>query len=276
MDAMPPGTDSVARYRAAFAQRNMVSEIEALAARALPPLTILDLDGWQLRSAGGLTRRANSVWPRSVGSRLSMDDRLRQAEAFYVQGGIDPAVQLSPSARPDGLEAALAARGYRPTPAVDVLTRRLDRLAALRAVDATADPGVELLDRESWLPLWTHAAGAHERHLAMATRMLERTVPPAVYAVAADDGQVAVARGVLDAGWLRVDLLAATPGARRRGTGTALLRALSGWALDGGGAQAHVEVSQSDDAALALTAAGGFRRAYRYRFRVLPKALASR
>ncbi len=265
---MRPGSDSVARYRAAFAQRNLVSEIEALTARALPPLTLLDLDGWQLRSAGGMTRRANSVWPRAEGARLSLDERLRQSEAFYGQGGLDPAVQLSPSARPQGLERALSARGYRRTPDIEVRTRRVDLLAWL--------PGgreADLVDRATWLPLWARARGAADRHMAMAERMLERTAPHAAYAVTGEGDALAVARGVLDAGWLGVDLLAATGSAQEPSRGVALLRALATWAQAHGAEHAHLEVDTGDPAAVALSTDGGFRRAYTYRYRVLPRGL---
>jgi N-acetylglutamate synthase len=267
-----PGSDSVARYRAAFAQRNLVQEIEALAARAWPPLTILDLDGWQLRSSGGLTRRANSVWPRGAGTRLDLDARLAQAEAFYLQGGLDPTVLVSPSAQPRDLDAALRARGYRATPEVEVRTRRLAGLADAAPAGTAAD----LVSVGEWLPRWADAAGAASRAVTMAERMLARTLPDAAFAVVRTRREVAVARGVLDAGWLGVDLLAATPGLRDADTGRALLAALGRWAEEGGGERAWTEVDTGDAAAVALLARAGFRRGYAHRYRVRPRALVPR
>jgi N-acetylglutamate synthase len=263
------GPDSVARYRAAFAERDLVAEIEALAARAWPPLTLLDVDGWQLRSAGGLSRRANSAWPRAEGTRLDLDQRLAQVEAFYRQARLDPSVQLSPSTRPRDLESALRARGYTPTPLVEVRTRRADVLGDL-------GPPAVLLPVEGWLERWVTAAGASSHQRRMAERMLDRTRPEAAYAVVAADGEVAVARGVVDGGWLGLDLLAATAPLTNPAAGAALAAALGHWGATRGAERAWLEVDEDDPAGKALTRALGFRRAFAYRYLVKPLALARR
>jgi N-acetylglutamate synthase len=265
---LPTQPDSVARYRAAFAERNLVAELEALVARAWPPLTILDLDGWQLRSAGGLTWRANSAWPRAAGGRLSLSERLRQAEAFYRQGSTDPAVQLGPTTQPPGLERALLDRGYRVSGVVEMRTRRADVLAEL---EDGAD--VELVPVTSWLPAWQRATGASDHHATMAARMLERAVPPAAYAVLAEGSEVAVARGVVDGGWLGIDLLAGAGGLRTAAAGRSLVAALGRWAERFGVERAHAELT---DTSAPLLAEAGFRRAYALRFLTLPRALVPR
>lgn len=289
---MPSRTDSVARYRAAFAQRNLVQELEALTARAWPPLTLLDLDGWQLRSAGGLTLQANSAWPRTEGARLGLDARLAQVEAFYGKGDTPPAVQVSPSARPGGLDAALRGRGWLPTATVQVATRPVEWLVALdrrpnghRMDDAApAEPAGEspahaasvgreraaLIDAGAGTAAWAQATNAPARHVELAARILERVQPPSAFAVWADGDAVAVARGVVDGGWLGIDRLAASGRMRTPAVGGALLAALAGWALGRGAAHAYVAVAGDDAAARALTADVGFRRAYTHRYLVLP------
>ena len=268
--------NSVARYRAAFERRNLVAELEALQARAFPPLTVLDLDGWQLRSSGDLILRANSVWPRADGARLSLDERLRQVESFYRQGGAPAAVQVSPSARPAGLAAALIRRGYRPGEPLELRTRRVDGLGA--SVPAAGSPAeapnrapasfVRLVGLEDWLLDWGRAAGATERSEATVQRVLERVALPAAYALVAQGGDVAVARGVVDGGWLGVDLMAATPALRTAAVGAAVLGALGGWAARRGAERAHVEVGDPQTAV--LTAGSGFRCAYELRYYTSP------
>lgn len=263
--------NSVARYRAAFERRNLVAELEALQARAWPPLTLLELDGWQLRSSGGLTLRANSVWPRAEGGRLSMDDRVRQVESFYRQGGAAPAIQVSPSARPTDLPDVLRRRGYRASEPIEVRTRRIDRLADLGAGTGAGGEGanvVRLVALEDWLTVWGRAAGKNEHDEAMAQRILERVTAPSAYALVSAGRDVAVARGVVDGGWLGLDLLAATGALRSSAAGGALLGALGGWALRRGAERAHVEVG--DEISAALTAGAGFRRAYELRYFIKP------
>jgi N-acetylglutamate synthase len=267
-----PAPDSVQRYRAAFAQRDLVSEVEALRARAWPPLTILDLDGWQLRSAGGLTRRANSAWPRAAGPRLPLEARIAQMEAFYLQGTTDPLVQLLPGAAPAGLAAALRARGYLASPPVEVRTRRADLLVDLAAPDDV----VLTDDLDGWLQRWARATGADGRAADMAGRMLARVAPPQALAVLAAGSEVAVARGVLDGGWLGLDLLAASPGLAHQGAGHALLAALGRWGARGGAQRAHLEADPADPVAVALQTAAGFRRAYTFTYLAQPQALVPR
>jgi hypothetical protein len=40
---------------------NQITQIEALAANAIPAAIVQELDGWRLRFNYGVTRRANSV-----------------------------------------------------------------------------------------------------------------------------------------------------------------------------------------------------------------------
>ena len=54
--------------------------IETLAANAWPPERSVILDGWRLRSAGGITRRANSVWPNADTGTASLEDKLAAVE----------------------------------------------------------------------------------------------------------------------------------------------------------------------------------------------------
>ena len=122
--------------------------LEECALNALPALETLYYDGWLLRfapGAGGYPRRANSIqliYP----STLPLDEKIAYCEAQYAARGQKTVFKLTLAA-PDGLDAALTARGY----VLDCTTsvQTLD-LAAVdpqpTAAEIVADPRLD----EAW------------------------------------------------------------------------------------------------------------------------------
>lgn len=273
----PSDQPATRRYRDAFAYRDLVHELEALITRAWPALTVLDVDGWRVRSARGFTRLVNSVWPHHSREGLGLADRIDRVERVCAQRGQQPSFWLSPSASPRGLDQALAARGYEATPPVEVRTSRLDHLAALRTPDGPATVSSED-GRAAWLSAWARLAGASGRDAETAELLLARVQAEQAFAVVAGgtdpDGvkreELAVARGVLHGGWLGIDYLAADGGADLEAAGHALVAGLARWAASRGGERAYCQVDSADPSARALTRGMRFHRAYTYRFRLHP------
>ncbi|MCW2526682.1 MAG: acetyltransferase, partial [Pseudonocardiales bacterium] len=87
------------------------------------------------------------------------------------------------------------------------------------------------------------------------------------FASGAVDGQVvAVARGVLEDGWLGISSVRVDPAFRRQGWATKLLTALSSWA--GADAQrCYLQVEADNIGALALYSGLGFTEHHRYHYR---------
>ena len=137
-----------------------VAELEAVAYDVWRAPEVEELDGWRLRFAHGLTGRANSVWPNGDGA-LPLAERIEGVERWYAARGVPVLFQLTAAARPDGLEPALAARGYevRGVP-VSVETARLAGVVAATSGDAdvAAEPD------ERWLGLWAGSRGFHSTH----------------------------------------------------------------------------------------------------------------
>lgn len=275
MRADQPATQ---RYRDAFAHRDLVHELEALIGRAWPALTVLDVDGWRLRSARGFTRLVNSVWPYHSRDGLGLTERIDRVERVYTERGQQPCFWLSPSASPRGLDRALAERGYPATPPVEVRTARLDHLAALEVADTTT---AALLSEPSppWLDAWARVAHASDEDAETAALLLARVDAEQAFAVLGSgeknkgggaDGNLAVARGVLHGGWLGIDYLAAAGDAHLESAGHALIGGLARWAAARGGERAYCQLDSADHAARGLTRGMRFQRAYTYRFRVHP------
>ena len=84
----------------------LICRLEELGARAWPAAETVELDGWQLRWTGNVTRRANSVLTTRAVGRLMWEERVVRAEKFYRERGGPPRFQLTRASRPDGSKAA--------------------------------------------------------------------------------------------------------------------------------------------------------------------------
>jgi N-acetylglutamate synthase len=260
--------DTVRAYRDAFAERDRIYELEALVARAWPALTVLDLDGWRLRSSRGFTRRGNSVWPRASGDRLDLATKLANVERHYAARGLAAVFQIGPAPEPKGLDRVLAERGYRASEPVEVRTARIEDLPG----SGQPPPrGFSVLDEphRRWLAVWAQG-GARGAQTDLAVRILSRAPEPSAYAVLRVDGaDVAVGRGILDGGWLGIADVVTTPAWRGRGAARLLLAGLASWGSARGAELAWLAVEAGNRAALTLYRAAGFRRAFSYRYRTL-------
>jgi GNAT superfamily N-acetyltransferase len=241
-----------------------VELIDELAAEAWPAPVVEEVDGWRLRWGGGVTGRANSVWPRRAGGAIPLGERIEAAEAFYRSRGGPPLFQLSPASRPTGLGEELAARGYsvsKPT-SVEIASTRdvVERTAGGRQpvrIDTRPD--------ESWFETWLGVRGFGDAKAALA--IVCGTEAETAYAQI--DGS-AVGRAALSRGWAGIFAMSTLPHERRRGAGRAILHALARWALERGAVSMYLQVEEANSAARALYAGAAFRQRYLYHYRKLP------
>jgi ribosomal protein S18 acetylase RimI-like enzyme len=250
----------------AWQRATMILDLEERAFRAWPAAEVRELDGWRLRSTGGVTRRANSVWPNRGTGPTSLAGRLDEVEAFYAARRLPALYQITTIATPSGLDDALAARGYliEAPVAVEVATTDDLRLAA------SAETRIEEQLRPAWFELSAHR-GRFSAVADVYRGLLDRLDGRALYATALQEGTpAAVGLGVIDGDWLGVFSMLTLPDCRRRGLGTALLAALAGAARVRGLAHLYLQVELENEAARSLYHRAGFREAYRYHYRREP------
>lgn len=245
----------------------LVRDLQERAARGQPAERVEEARGWWLRLAPRGAWWLGTVLPHRAAERDDLAHRVAAAEQFYLAHGAVPAFQISPPACPDGLDALLAARGYRRDCPVSLQVARtaevLDRVAssALR---------VELDDRptRSWLETWQAVAG-HGGDLDAERAMLGRVARPSGYARALAGGDVvAVGRAVADDGWAGVFGMATLSRARGLGAARAVLAALAGWAVAHRAGDMYLQVERGNAAALRLYGRAGFTELSCYHYRV--------
>ncbi|WP_231938629.1 GNAT family N-acetyltransferase [Arthrobacter sp. B6] len=228
---------------------------------------------WVLRAAGGVTQRANSIWPRpeTHGRPHEKPALLRQARAWYRSRRLPVIFQVFDNARNEALNAFLDAEGF---------TRQSETVILVRDAggdEPVPDAGVEISAGPSaeWLRLWWSVDGrGGEDSLATARGILEGC--PSLYALVRDDDGVPAAVGRLavpprrqgaHGDWGGLYCMATRLDARRLGYGTRVLAAL----LQSGAAQRldgyWLMVTAANSGARELYAKAGFREAGRYLYR---------
>lgn len=251
-------------------ERQTIPALEAVMDAAWPAPDREESGGWVLRAAGGVTQRANSIWPRSEPNgtpqrRLAL---LRDARAWYRSRRLPVIFQVFDNPGSAALNAVLDEEGF---------TRQSETLILVRGAGGGTPPpdaGVELSEEPTaeWLRLWWSVDGrGDEDSLATARGILEGC--RSLYALVRDDDGVPAAVGRLavppvgagNRGGLYC--MATRPDARRRGYATRVLRAL----LAAGAARRldtyWLLVTAANPGARELYARAGFQEAGRYLYR---------
>lgn len=234
-------------------------------------------EGWLLRSAEGVTQRANSVWPASPVPDVS---RAVDVAEQYYRARRQPAIfQMLDDPALAGLDAELDRRRYTRQSRTLVLTASLAAVAASRdaaatvaaAGEGTADVELSAQPSEEWLKLWWRVDGRRSPDgLRVARRILAGC--PSVYAeVRAPDGTLAaVGRLALADRWGGLYCIATDSGRRRQGYATRVVSALLGAGERSGSERFWLLVTEANTNAQALYSAFGFAESARYLYRQGP------
>ncbi|WP_449061247.1 GNAT family N-acetyltransferase [Planomonospora algeriensis] len=266
--------------------------------QAWPALGRTDSGGWTLRTAAGVTKRANSVLP--LGVRRDLDAAVDAAEAFYAGQGLPCAFSVGAGAAPE-LDGLLDARGYRVVDPTLVMVAPLEPVGAAGAgregasapgedperrgvpaprAGAGAEPeesggapqgggsGAEVrLGTEpdpEWLDVWWNVDGRGGGDARETARRILTGVP----AVYGSLGTEAVGRGVVQGEWFGVYCMATAAHARRRGHARRMLSALLSHGREQGAQRAYLCVVEANTTARSLYERLGFTVSARYHYRV--------
>lgn len=241
-----------------MAPRLPLRRLEELALNAWPAERQLLLDGWLLRSAGGYTKRANSVTPLYEAA-LDPGRKIAACERFYARQSLPCTFRL-PSFGPPALDGLLARRGYRKLDRTLVLARQLD--AAPPAPDST----LETLER--WLDVYSALQGASSAQRAGHHAILARIAAEPLYLLLHDAGApVACGLGVLEQGYVGLFDIVVAAERRSQGLGRRTVAALLGRAAEREAQQAYLQVVAANLPARRLYAGLGFSEQYHYWYR---------
>ncbi|MCX2750287.1 GNAT family N-acetyltransferase [Arthrobacter sp. MI7-26] len=249
-----------------MAQEMSLGLIEELMDRAWPAPDREDTSGWVMRAAGGVTQRANSVWPREQAD--DHESAVRAATQWYRSRRLPLIFQIVDDERSTGLNAVLDAQRFTRQSETLIMVRPGGELSGIRHGHPAA--GVEISDEpsEEWLRLWWSVDGrGGDAELVIARSILSSC--PSLYALVRDDdgAPAAVGRLALVEGRGGIYCMATTAKHRRRGYGRQVLDALFTAGSRRGVSEFWLLVMASNTGAQALYGGAGFAEHGRYLYR---------
>ena len=278
--ALPGGHQHAGESVSAAALRECVEEASL---NAWPATAQLVLDGWLIRFAQGFTKRANSVIPLYPGSR-DLAEKVRFCENLYARERLKTIFRITSIDEHDGLDAFLAARGYRRQDPTEVLylpleqgtdnasnpeLRRQPRAEPAASALPWQPLPLQALPLQEWLGAYAHLSGlpveARPHHEAIL-----RNIPlPCCHAVLGDAGNpLACGLAVLEQDLVGLFDVVTRADVRRTGCGEALVAGLLDWSRRQGAHTAYLQRVADNAPAAALYRKLGFRSLYRYSYRV--------
>jgi GNAT superfamily N-acetyltransferase len=242
-----------------------VRRLEELAFRGWPALETRDRAGWRLRFAGGYTKRANSINALDQNAQTDLST-LQSLEAAYRARNQAPVWRLSPLA-PPAMGDMLAARGYR------TIERSLLQICPLHAgFEAAPEVRIHAEPTSAWIEAFCTHSPVRPEHRDTMQRMLAAIAAPAGFAfVEAEGSPLAMAIGAVEGDHMGLFDVLVMPEARRRGLARKITESLYAWAWGHGARFVYLQVVATNQAAMPLYAAQGFRTVYEYEYRVPPQ-----
>jgi len=244
----------------------MTRGLQERTARAFPAEHVRDDEGWWLHHAPSCAWWVGTVLPHGDVRRGELVCRVTMVEEFYAGRGAAARFQISPGACPAGLDAVLAARGYRRRL---LMSLQVASTARVLQQASTGSLRVRLDDRPTpaWFEVWhaVHGTGGDARS---EWDLLGRVEQLCAYACAMiGDDVVAVGRAVADTGWAGVFGMATLPEARGNGAARTVLAALAGWAGAHAADRMYLQVERDNIPALRLYERMGFSEVCGYHYR---------
>lgn len=245
----------------------MISQIETVAANALPASITEFCDGWRLRYSYGVTRRANSVLAeKHVGN---LEQKLQAVSDFYVRFNANPRFQLCPASEPSALNQMLLDNRYTKIPGAKVQTLELNDFKS--QTDITK---VHLLSKpnDAWFSVYRAVEKAEAEKEKVRTWMLENIQPSAAFALLyLDDTPAAVGLGVFEAGYVGIFNMATLEPFRGRGGASTILSALATWGKLQKAYTLYLQVSEDNFKAQRVYENLGFKTLYSYWYLEAPQ-----
>jgi len=220
------------------------------------------LDGWLLRFSPGKAKRARCVNALYSG-RLALAHKLERCERAYAEAGLPMIVRVTPLSEPAGLDATLAAMGFRRFDDTRVmLLPEIDALAARSPIDLVDLDGDEFAHTVG--ALRASPAAQVEAH---ASRLRQTAVRHRAFALREDGRTLACGQFAVEGRLVGLYDVFTAEEARNRGLGTRLCRELLARAHADGARSAYLQVEADNHAARAIYHRLGFADAYAYHYR---------
>jgi GNAT superfamily N-acetyltransferase len=238
--------------------QNLFWRIEHACFEAWPALHETQVEGWLLRAANGLSRRANSANPLASASG-NVQTVLAACESFYRAQHL-PVILRLPSFIDPSIDQRARAQKYR------VEGETLVMHTPIEAAGAEAHSAAEISSAptEDWFDAMSRLQAHSPEKSATYRKVVGLITVPAGYALVRHEGRaVSAAYGAIHDGMLVFESVVTDKDHRGKGHAKRMLGSLIAWGRAAGASGVCLQV-QADNPAVGLYAGLGLQPLYRY------------
>jgi len=235
---------------------------------AFPSKYYYFLNGWVLRFTGGITYRANSVFPLNyTGKTSQIEHDIEIVEKAYKKYGLPTIFTMHDYFKPNNLDLILKSRGYKEDSHTNAL---ISNIKHLKKVEINSDYTYEICDRRvdefsNLLATYTKKDDEQQRIISEISERI--VIPKKCFIIAKNEEKiVGTLMGVLNSeGYLYISDLLVAPDYRRVKLASSMIFSLiDNWALKNAAKYLWLQVEVQNQEANKLYMEMGMKKAYYY------------
>lgn len=241
----------------------VIKQFEQISMNAWPALQTILYDGWILRFANGVTRRANSIVPL-FGSNLDIDEKITYCEDIYHENSLSVRYKMTASVSPIDLDSVLSNRGYEYRDETSLQTM------LIKNCNYIGSAAVEIREKfdDAWLSRYRQFSGYDQNELFVRRKIYEQIRHKCCYlSLLSENNFVGCGLGVLENAFLGIFDIVVMPGFRKNGFGRMIVDSLLDWGKKNGATTAYLQVLADNLPAISLYRKMGFKEKYTYWYR---------
>lgn len=241
-----------------------IRRYEEISNNAWPALKTVQYDGWILRFARGVTKRANSInllYP----STIPPAEKVAFCEKICRHESVAPCFKVTPAAEPSGIDGLLAGQGYGIRAEISFQTLPI----SARETTFHDDIRISSAIRPAWIDHFIRMNGFDAARRPVYAAIMRQVVTPMCMVTLEKEGAVAgVGLGVVEGRHLGIFDIVVAAEHRRLGAGRTIVGSILSWGAGQGAKVAYLQVLTDNLPALNLYDEMGFREIYRYWYRM--------
>jgi ribosomal protein S18 acetylase RimI-like enzyme len=242
----------------------MILKLEEIALNAWPALETIQLDGWVIRYANGVTKRSNSVNPIYTSSQ-NIDKKIDFCEKYYRSKSIPVCFKITEIAQSSGLDEMLDARGY--AHQFDVLIQTMD----ISKFTGDIDKNIHLLEETDnlWLDHYIKMNGTKPSYKPVYKQIIDNILfSKSLFTLTLNEVVIGCGLGVVEDKFVGLFDIVIDPQYRNQGFGKLLVENILKWGKNKEADTAYLQVLADNASAIRLYEKVGFKEAYRYWYRI--------
>ena len=242
----------------------MILKLEEIALNAWPALETIQLDGWVIRYAHGVTKRSNSVNP-IYESVQNINEKIDFCEKFYRSKAIPVCFKITEIAQPSGLDEMLDARGYAHKFDVLILVKDISKF------NGDIDENIHLLEDtdDLWLDHYIKMNGSKPTDKPVYKQIIDNIqFPKCLFTLTLNEFVIGCGLGVVEDKFIGLFDIVIDPQYRNQGFGKLLVENILKWGKSKGADTAYLQVLADNTPAIRLYEKVCFKEEYRYWYRI--------